>query len=109
MNTRHGSRQLAIIACLLAASWPVSASPAAQPIAKSGSCPSGYYASGNYCVPSGNQSRFAMPKHGSCPSGYHSSGDYCLASSERSKMAVPKVGSCPSGYYSSGDYCVSSR
>jgi hypothetical protein len=47
-----------------------------------------------------------VPKTGSCPSGYHTSGDYCLASSANAKPAVPKAGSCPSGYHTSGDYCL---
>jgi len=63
---------------------------------------------GNYCVPGGN-ARFALPRAGSCPSGYYASGDYCVASSESSRLAIPRAGSCPSGYYASGDYCVSSR
>ena len=85
------------------------AAPPAQPVLKSGSCPSGYYGSGNYCVPSGSNSRFVLPKTGSCPSGYYGSGNYCVASSDNSRAAIPKVGSCPSGYYGSGDYCVSSK
>ena len=83
--------------------------PVAQPIIKNGSCPSGYVSSGNYCVPSGNSSRFAITKSGSCPSGYVSSGDYCLASSNSSRLAIQKQESCPSGYISSGDYCLSSK
>lgn len=81
----------------------------AQPIIKNGSCPSSYVSSGNYCVPSGNNSRFAIVKNGSCPSGYVSSGDYCLASSNSSRQAIQKQGSCPSGYVSSGEYCLSSK
>lgn len=84
------------------------ASPPGQPVPRAGNCPSGYYASGNYCVP-GNSARYALPRSGSCPSGYYASGDYCVASSERSGLAIPRSGSCPSGYYASGDYCVSSR
>jgi len=79
-----------------------------QPVAKHGSCPSGYSQSGSYCAPSAH-ARYAVPKHGSCPSGYSQSGDYCLASSDTSRLAIPKVGSCPSGYSKSGDYCLSSR
>lgn len=82
--------------------------PAAMPLAKKGSCPSGYSTSGQYCSP-GSNARFAVPRVGSCASGYHTSGDYCLASSAGSKLAVPKVGSCPSGFHTSGDYCLSSR
>ncbi len=85
------------------------AQPTAQPIIKNGSCPSGYISNGNYCVPSGDSSRFAITKSGSCPSGYISSGDYCLASGDSSRLAIPKQGNCPSGYTSSGDYCLSSK
>ena len=84
------------------------ASSPAQPVLRTGSCPSGYYASGNYCVP-GNSARHALQRSGSCPSGYYASGDYCVASSERSGLAIPRSGSCPSGFYASGGYCVSSR
>jgi hypothetical protein len=83
--------------------------PPAQPVMKNGSCPSGYVSSGNYCIPSGDNSRFAITKNGSCPSGYVSSGDYCLASSDSSRLAIPKQGSCPSGYTSSSNYCLSSK
>jgi hypothetical protein len=83
------------------------AEPAAVPVPKVGSCPSGYSTSGNYCKPSGG-ARFALPKVGSCPSGYSTSGDYCLAGSN-ARHAIPKSGSCPSGYSTSGDYCLSSR
>lgn len=47
------------------------------PVAKNGSCPGGYYTSGNYCVPMKNTTRQAVPKVGSCPSGYITSGKYC--------------------------------
>ncbi|MFM7784855.1 MAG: hypothetical protein ACKPE6_09470 [Gammaproteobacteria bacterium] len=52
---------------------------AVGPVIKTGSCPSGYHRSGNYCVPSGSSARATIPKVGSCPSGYHSSGNYCVA------------------------------
>jgi len=84
------------------------AAPAAQPLARDGSCPSGYSASGNYCVP-GSSARFAIARNGSCPSGYSASGNYCVATSDRSKMVIHRSGSCPSGYSASGNYCVSSR
>ena len=86
----------------------VSADPSPQPVPRSGSCPSGYFSSGEYCVP-GSGARFALQRHGSCPSGYFSSGDYCVASSSSSKLAIPRRGSCPSGYFSSGDYCVATH
>lgn len=84
-------------------------SPAAQALARDGSCPSGYSSSGNYCVP-GSGARFALARNGgSCPSGYFSSGNYCVASSATSKHAMPRSGSCPSGYFASSDFCVSTK
>ena len=50
----------------------------ALPLQKNGGCPSGYYSSGNYCVPSSSSSSAAIAKTGSCPSGYYSSGNYCV-------------------------------
>ena len=79
--------------------------PPASPIAKNGSCPSGYSTSGNYCKP-GSNARYAVAKNGSCPSGYSSSSRYCVANSNKSKTAIPKVGSCPSGCSTSGKYCL---
>ena len=96
----------AIILGLTVVAVNVAASP--QPLVKDGSCPSGYYASGNYCVPDAH-ARFAVPKTGSCPSGYFSSGNYCVAQSEDSKLAIPRNGSCPNGYFASGDYCVANK
>ena len=86
----------------------IHAAPPAQPVLKSGPCPSGYYSSGNYCIPN-SSARFAIAKQGPCPSGYYSSGDYCLAASDSAKFAIIKSGPCPSGYYSSGNYCLSSQ
>jgi hypothetical protein len=79
-----------------------------QPIAKSGTCPSGYGTSGAYCKP-GAKARAALEKRGSCPSGYSTSGAYCLAGTQ-ARPAVPKIGAgCPSGWSSSGDYCLRNR
>ena len=47
-----------------------------------------------------------IAKNGGCPSGYYASGNYCVANSANAKIVIPKSGSCPSGYYSSGNYCV---
>lgn len=84
------------------------AAPPAQPLPRDGSCPSRYYASGNYCVPN-TGARFAIARKGSCPSGYYASGNYCVASSDRSKLVIHRSGSCPSGFYASGNYCVSNK
>jgi len=78
----------------------------AYPIPKNGFCPSGYHASGNYCVPSSNRSGAAVERDGFCPSGYHASGNYCVANSVTSGKAIYKDGFCPSGYHASGNYCI---
>jgi hypothetical protein len=80
---------------------------AQEPIPKKGSCPNGYYTSGNYCVPSGTRSNPAIAKTGPCPNGYYMSGNYCVATDKNRRIAVPKNGPCPTGYYTSGSYCVS--
>jgi len=104
---RRAHRLLSILAITFAATAVAKADPAAVPVPKVGSCPSGYSTSGSYCNP-GSSARFAMPKVGACPSGYSTSGDYCLAGAN-ARHAIPKGGSCPSGYSTSGDYCLSSR
>ena len=73
-----------------------------------GSCPSGYYSSGNSCVPSGQNAPYAFFNGGgSCPSGYYSSGNSCVASANSACHAFfNSGGSCPSGYSSSGNSCV---
>ncbi|NDA10825.1 MAG: hypothetical protein EBZ07_08310, partial [Verrucomicrobia bacterium] len=45
---------------VLIASESAVAAPPATPLAKDGACPSGYYASGNYCTPTAS-ARFALP------------------------------------------------
>jgi len=80
---------------------------AQHPVQKNGSCPSGYYASGDYCVPT-QHAKEVVPKSGSCPSGYYASGNYCLAT-DHARSAIPKHGACPSGYYASGNYCLQAR
>lgn len=101
-------RYLVIAALAIGFIGAANAAPPAQPILRDGSCPSGYYSSGNYCVPN-NNAHFAVHRKGSCPSGYYSSGNYCVATSDKSGTAIPRSGSCPSGYYSSGEYCVSNH
>ena len=53
-----------------------------QPLVRVGSCPLGYYTSGNYCVPSPSSlTRPAIERDGpSCPLGYYRSGNYCIKS-----------------------------
>jgi len=83
-----------------------------QPLPKVGGCPLGYYASGNYCVPSkSGNTRGAIEKSGKgCPLGFYSSGAYCVSSPSNTREAIQKQGnSCPLGWYSSGNYCVQAR
>ena len=83
-----------------------------QPLPKMGGCPLGYYASGNYCVPSkSGNTRGAIEKSGKgCPLGFYSSGAYCVSSPSNTREAIQKQGnSCPLGWYSSGNYCVQTR
>lgn len=76
---------------------------------KVGTCPSGFYSSGKYCVPIKDDGKPAMLRGGQCPSGHYSSGKYCVANSKESRPAVPKNGTCPSGYYTSGSYCIKQK
>ena len=86
--------------------WPALAhSGNVTPILKNGSCPTGYHASGKYCIP-GKNAKFAIIKLGSCPSGYHSSGNYCLAGKSAKAVILKAGSSCPSGYHTSGKYCL---
>lgn len=83
-----------------------------RPLPKVGGCPVGYYASGDYCVPSkSGNSRGAIEKVGNgCPVGFYASGNYCLSSPSNQREAMEKQGnSCPMGWFSSGRYCVKSR
>jgi hypothetical protein len=48
-----------------------------------------------------------VAKIGSCPSGWMQSGGYCAPMSARSPAAVPKASAqCPAGWMQSGAYCV---
>jgi hypothetical protein len=83
-----------------------------RPLPKVGGCPVGYYASGDYCVPSkSGNSRGAIEKVGNgCPIGFYASGHYCLSSPSNQREAMEKQGnSCPMGWFSSGRYCVKTR
>jgi hypothetical protein len=74
-------------------------------------CPYGYGASGAYCKPYDDKSKYAVPRGDNmrCPYGYYASGSGCLAYDNKSRNAIPKVGQCPYGYNSSGDYCLKSQ
>jgi hypothetical protein len=56
--------------CLRAQAGPL-------PVPKQGTCPSGYYTSGNFCAPMAGTQERALPKAGSCPSGWFASGGFC--------------------------------
>lgn len=103
-------RSLVVSASLLVliGSSVVRAAPPPQPVERDGACPSGYYASDHFCVPTAG-ARYAVRRAGSCPSGYFASGNYCVAASDRAGTAIPRKGSCPSGYYASDQFCVSTR
>jgi len=83
-----------------------------RPMVRNGSCPMGYYGSGEYCVPSSSSgTRGAIEKSGNgCPMGFYSSGNYCLSTPSNEREAIQKVGpGCPMGWFGSGNYCVKSR
>jgi len=93
---------------LLSSLVPVALAGPATPLPHSGkSCPTGYYKSGDYCVPRNDATLPAMERQGSsCPSGFRKSGDYCIANKADAPHVIEREGSsCPSGYYRSGKYC----
>jgi hypothetical protein len=80
------------------------------------SCPTGMYASGDYCKAFKSTSEkggkiVANPSGGKCPTGWYRSGDYCKAySSSAEEDVIEKVGDdCPRGMYTSGGFCKSYR
>jgi S-formylglutathione hydrolase FrmB len=72
----------AFASLLLLSTTAVTAQPFPIPKPSGGTnCPTGYYASGNYCVPTSDRSRPAIPMVGpgtNCPTGYYASGSACL-------------------------------
>lgn len=50
----------------------------AQPMPKTGQCPSGYSTSGGFCSPMSDAKHAIQKGAGQCPSGYMQSGNYCL-------------------------------
>jgi hypothetical protein len=110
-------RTLALLGLVAVAAATTTAAPGAaqqplRPLPKVGSCPIGYFASGDYCMPGGGRStRGGIEKVGSsCPIGFFASGNYCLSGRDSSPEAIHKTGSsCPIGWFSSGRYCLRSR
>lgn len=45
-------------------------------------------------------------KEGFYPSGYHASGNYCVANNSFTGKAIIRNGFCPSVYHASGKYCI---
>lgn len=71
-------------------------------VAKDGSCPSGFKASGSNCKSSSG--KVAIAKIGSCPTGFKASSNYCVG--DKGDYAEMKSGSCSGGLKASGKYCV---
>ena len=63
----------------------------------------------SYCLPKNGKDRIS--KAGTCPAGYFASGDCCEAFHADTKKAFPKIEgkACPSGSYVSGGSCVTLR
>lgn len=83
-----------------------------RPLPKVGSCPTGYYSAGRYCIPgAGGHARGAIERiGGACPLGFYSSGSYCLSGASNEREAIPRRGDvCPLGWFTSGAYCLRSR
>ncbi|MBV7259150.1 hypothetical protein [Erythrobacter crassostreae] len=96
----------ALSAILALGTAPVLVAPAAAQessgeVAKDGSCPKGFKASGSSCKSS---SQVAIVKLGSCPTGFKASANYCVG--DKGDYAEVRSGSCPSGLKASGKYCV---
>lgn len=92
---------LAIAALTSATAW-------AQPVAvpREGPCPSGFFASSDYCVPSASASAGqAIRRDGPCPSGFFASAGYCVTR-DPNLHAIARTGPCPSGYFASAGFCV---
>lgn len=98
-----------VLSSLLLMCVAVTPAAAQSALPKEGTCPSGFFSSGKYCVPIKDDAKPAMSRAGQCPSGYYSSGNYCVAVRRDAPVAVPKDGPCPSGHYASGSYCVSQK
>ncbi|MEO0464675.1 MAG: hypothetical protein AAF127_16230 [Pseudomonadota bacterium] len=99
-------RLTALAALLALGTAPVLTAPAAaqstsSEVAKDGSCPKGFKASGSSCKSS---SYVAITKIGSCPTGFKAYGNYCVG--DKGDYAEVKSGSCKSPLKASGKYCI---
>lgn len=91
-----------VLVMALAGSLPARAQQASSDVARDGSCPTGFKASGDRCTSSNG--KVALPKLGSCPTGFKASANYCVG--DKGDYAEVRDGSCPSGLKTSGRYCV---
>lgn len=49
-------------------------------------------------------------KTGTCPLGWYTSGNYCVSrptGSTKAPKAIQRAGTCPLGWYTQSSYCVS--
>ena len=93
----------AAIALSIAPFSGAGAQESSSEIAKDGSCPTGFKASGSLCQSS---SKVAIVRLGSCPTGFKASGNYCVG--DKGSYAEVRSGSCPTGLKTSGKYCIRS-
>ena len=81
---------------------PAAAQSSSTEVAKDGSCPTGFKASGDSCKSSSG--KVAIVKIGSCPTGFKASANYCVG--DKGDYAEVKSGSCKSPLKASGKYCI---
>lgn len=67
------------VSALAESPYPTPKPDGTQRIQRIGRCPTGYFASGNFCEALHKDTPAAMPKikNAHCPSGYFASGDAC--------------------------------
>lgn len=63
-----------------------------------------------YCFPKADGTN-RIARQGSCPTGYFASGNCCEALHKDTPRAMPKIkgAACPSGYFASGGSCKAFR
>ena len=57
--------------------------------------------------PDGSTASYIVKSGGSCPYGYFNSGDYCVKGAGNASESIPREPGkdCPYKWYKSGDYC----